>query len=59
MKKLVFMVVLVLLAVIFLGSIPLWAKDLVYGYVTPGPDTWYRKDVEVSHMVQNLLELRL
>lgn len=46
MKKLVFMVVLVLLAVIFLGSIPLWAKDLVYGYVTPGPDTWYRKDVE-------------
>lgn len=22
------------------------ARDLVYGYVTPGPDTWYKKDVE-------------
>lgn len=21
-------------------------KQLVYGYVTPGPDTWYKKDVE-------------
>ena len=21
-------------------------RDLVYGYVTPGPDTWYKKDVE-------------
>lgn len=22
------------------------AKQLVYGYVTPGPDTWYKKDVD-------------
>ena len=21
-------------------------KQLVYGYVTPGPDTWYKKDVD-------------
>ena len=25
---------------------PSGEKKLVYGYVTPGPDTWYRKDVE-------------
>ncbi len=46
MKRLVCMVMFVLVVVIFLGSMPLGAKDLVYGYVTPGPDTWYRKDVE-------------
>ena len=46
MKKLAYMVVLGLVAVFFLGSMPVGAKDLVYGYVTPGPDTWYRMDVE-------------
>ena len=25
---------------------PQGEKKLVYGYVTPGPDTWYRRDVE-------------
>jgi len=25
---------------------PSGEKTLVYGYVTPGPDTWYKKDVE-------------
>lgn len=23
-----------------------WTGEKVYGYVTPGPDTWYKKDVE-------------
>jgi len=34
-----------LLFLIILASLGI-AKKLVYGYVTPGPDTWYRKDVE-------------
>jgi ribose transport system substrate-binding protein len=32
------------LALLFILSIPVLA--LTYGYVTPGPDTWYKKDVE-------------
>ncbi len=32
------------LALLFFLSIPVLA--LTYGYVTPGPDTWYKKDVE-------------
>ena len=25
-------------------------KQLVYGYVTPGPDTWYKRDVDGFHV---------
>lgn len=35
---------LLTLALLFSISIP--ALALTYGYVTPGPDTWYKKDVE-------------
>ena len=45
MKKVRVPVLLVLLVMIFMGGTTLYAK-LTYGYVTPGPDTWYRKDVE-------------
>ncbi len=40
--------VLVLCVIVLLLSISgtLFAKKLTYGYVTPGPDTWYKKDVE-------------
>jgi len=27
-------------------------KKLVYGYVTPGPDTWHKRDVEGFQRVQ-------
>lgn len=46
MKRVVVIFMVVVLAMLFLGNMPLWAKKLTYGYVTPGPDTWYRKDVE-------------
>jgi ribose transport system substrate-binding protein len=45
MKKLRFVMLLVLVTMMVTGGSTLFAK-LVYGYVTPGPDTWYRKDVE-------------
>ncbi|MCD6102415.1 MAG: sugar ABC transporter substrate-binding protein [Thermotogae bacterium] len=36
-----------ILVALLLSGLTLFAgKKLVYGYVTPGPDTWYRKDVE-------------
>ncbi len=38
-------VMLLLLLAVILGGEALLA-GLTYGYVTPGPDTWYRKDVE-------------
>ena len=48
LKKLV-VTMLVVLAVVGL-VLPIMAqsstKQLVYGYVTPGPDTWYKKDVD-------------
>ena len=35
---------------IAIGDMTLFAasggKQLVYGYVTPGPDTWYKRDVD-------------
>ncbi|WP_367363584.1 hypothetical protein [Mesotoga sp.] len=37
-------ILLVILAIILGGEALL--AGLTYGYVTPGPDTWYRKDVE-------------
>ncbi len=48
MKKLSIVVVFSLLF-LFLASTVAFAaedEDYVYGYVTPGPDTWYKKDVE-------------
>ncbi|MDI3472489.1 MAG: ribose transport system substrate-binding protein [Thermotogaceae bacterium] len=39
----VLVLMLLILGVLFSVGV---AKKLVYGYVTPGPDTWYRKDVE-------------
>jgi len=40
------LVIVVLLLALLVSAITGFAKKLVYGYVTPGPDTWYRKDVE-------------
>jgi len=28
------------------GTAPATGKQMVYGYVTPGPDTWYKRDVD-------------
>jgi ribose transport system substrate-binding protein len=33
---------------------PAKAEKMVYGYVTPGPDTWYKKDVEGFQYAANL-----
>ncbi|WP_068348214.1 sugar ABC transporter substrate-binding protein [Kosmotoga arenicorallina] len=45
MKRTKVMVWVVLLVSFLLVGTSLFAK-LTYGYVTPGPDTWYKKDVE-------------
>ncbi|HPE69996.1 MAG TPA: sugar ABC transporter substrate-binding protein [Thermotogota bacterium] len=44
MKKLRTTLLITLALLFLLGGTSLFA--LTYGYVTPGPDTWYRKDVE-------------
>ena len=38
------LLVLLTLFLLLIVSVPVLA--LTYGYVTPGPDTWYKKDVE-------------
>jgi len=45
-KKTRVAVIMTLLVVFLLGASALYASGLVYGYVTPGPDTWYLKHVE-------------
>ncbi len=37
---------LALLFAVALFATSAWTAEKVYGYVTPGPDTWYKKDVE-------------
>lgn len=50
MRKMRFLVLVGLLVVFLTGAVVVGAgaeeEKLVYGYVTPGPDTWYRKGVE-------------
>ncbi len=46
MKRTKLLVILTLLVAFLLGGTALFARQLVYGYVTPGPDTWYLKHVE-------------
>ena len=33
-------------------------KDLTFGYITPGPDTWYKRDVDGFVMAANLLGIK-
>jgi ribose transport system substrate-binding protein len=52
--------IIVSLVVLFLmGSVSVVAEDLVYGYVTPGPDTWYKKDVEGFEYAAELLGIEV
>ena len=44
LAKIVFVLCVIVLLLSISGT--LFAKKLTYGYVTPGPDTWYKKDVE-------------
>jgi ribose transport system substrate-binding protein len=46
MKKFKVLLVLSLLVVFLASPVVFAAENKVYGYVTPGPDTWYKKDVE-------------
>jgi ribose transport system substrate-binding protein len=51
MKKNVVLISFLLLVAVSMGFAggqkePAEKKQLVYGYVTPGPDTWYKMDVE-------------
>ncbi|TYC06783.1 MAG: sugar ABC transporter substrate-binding protein [Kosmotoga sp.] len=55
MKKFRFGVIVSLVVLFLMGSVAVVAEDLVYGYVTPGPDTWYKKDVEGFKYAAELL----
>jgi ribose transport system substrate-binding protein len=33
-------------------------KDLTFGYITPGPDTWYKRDVDGFVLAANLLGIK-
>jgi len=46
MKKFKVLLVLSLLVIFLASPVVFAAENKVYGYVTPGPDTWYKKDVE-------------
>jgi len=46
MKKFKVLLVLSLLVIFLASTVVFAAENKVYGYVTPGPDTWYKKDVE-------------
>src|SRR6056297_1057027 len=46
MKKFKVLLVLSLLVIFLASPVVFAAGHKVYGYVTPGPDTWYKKDVE-------------
>jgi ribose transport system substrate-binding protein len=45
-KKARVTVLIAILVAFVLGGTALFGQQLVYGYVTPGPDTWYLKHVE-------------
>lgn len=33
-------------------------KDLTFGYITPGPDTWYKRDVDGFVLAANMLAIK-
>jgi ribose transport system substrate-binding protein len=33
-------------------------KDLTFGYITPGPDTWYKRDVDGFVLAAKLLGIK-
>ena len=45
---------------LMVGDVAAWAagKQVVYGYVTAGPDTWYKKDVDDSPTLPSALGRR-
>lgn len=54
MKKLV-TVFLATVVALSMFLIPAHAEDLTFGYITPGPDTWYLRDVEGFQAAAELL----
>ncbi len=58
MRKLsVFVLALVLFVVGFAGQVA-QAKDLTFGYISPGPDTWYLRTVEGFEWACKLLGIK-
>ena len=50
--------VLTLVLVISLAGTLVQAKDLTFGYISPGPDTWYLRTVEGFQWACNLLGIK-
>ncbi|PIE34209.1 sugar ABC transporter substrate-binding protein [candidate division KSB3 bacterium] len=44
--RVILAIVLIFAFAMSAGIVSAAEKKLIYGYVTPGPDTWYKKDVE-------------
>lgn len=58
MKK-VLALILALTMVLSLGVFASADDDLVFGYITPGPDTWYLRDVEGFQAAAELLGIEV
>ena len=47
------------IVVLYLPAASFAAKnDLTFGYITPGPDTWYKRDVDGFVLAANLLRIK-
>lgn len=52
-RKTLSLVLVLAFIVSMFAAVPAFVeKKLVYGYVTPGPDTWHKRDVEGFQRVQ-------
>jgi ribose transport system substrate-binding protein len=59
LKKLSSVLILVLTAIVTFAPTTYAAKkDLTFGYVTPGPDTWYKRDVDGFVLAAKLLGIK-
>jgi len=59
LKRISLPLILLLTAVISFPVINYAAKkDLTFGYITPGPDTWYKRDVDGFVLAANMLGVK-
>jgi ribose transport system substrate-binding protein len=53
-----FLIVLLAVAVSFPVANAAAKKDLTFGYITPGPDTWYKRDVDGFVLAANMVGIK-
>jgi ribose transport system substrate-binding protein len=57
-SKSLFIVWLFIVAISFPAASFAAKKDLTFGYITPGPDTWYKRDVDGFVLAAKLLGIK-